>query len=1154
MFKRSAVTCRTIASLTLLVLFASLQVLAEETPMPGAADLAPMITCEGLTAIPTCHYHPPSGFCPPYYQPPSLPVSLPPMLYGCWTSCCGVLGGPADPPGPINTTIITRKRSEERVEDKPGDVRIENRTEESISRRRTSPVVRYPPPDIEVVDLPMDEQLVQPLPKELIFPHPGGPLPGERDQPITPLPEPPVETERPPETTEPSTETRTEQMEEPSRRDSQPSGNDDVERISLNLDEEHLPPDYDGSFGLPSVPWTRGQERLGIFEIGLGTEPDIVATALIDNMHDDGMGSSYLVLVLAKQGSLLVCFLEGDERGTSFLIQTIADDLPRVWLYIPCIGLQKELVSPEELAGSFAGSALSYVDAASNADSFAEVGEWIGEGSFAVDDTPSAVDVVRLAVDSPLGTDYSEALFWVDRACGIATAARYLDDSGDVVATMEAYFLGEFEGHAVADEIRVENMADGSITWIQFLDRRRLESPLPDSVFDPEALPSLDCEALEFLDPFDLDTFDPEMLGRTATEEPEQPDESSQHDSPTSGDDERPEVTLPVFESPDLPVELYPPLSGGRASGYEIMPADARIVSLNVGGTMYESADLGVQGGTLHVVRIEGPLRWNALTAHDAATTWFTNRMHRGLVSRDPLSGAIVPDFAKSYEVSEDSLVIIFHLREDVRWSNGEPITADDVVFTFNDIILNEDVDCDWRGRLLLPDDTYPVCEKIDDYTVIFTMSTIFRPAFSFLSFPILPEHMLAQFVHLRNPDVPVGTFNETWTLDTPLDELVCNGPWIVTEYIPDVLVTMESNPYYYGYDPAGVQLPYYDNVVAEIVTNQDVALLKFRNGEIDTFAPRGSDIPILLPEGEERGFTVLITDDPTREKTYIMLNQDIGLAEGANAEKRELYRDVRFRQAVTHLVDSETIISNIHNGLATVPWSAVPMTSPFYAGRDVYGGPITESNARFFSYDQAGAAELLDELGVIDWDGDGWRNLPSGAPLTMLIETQDDTNLIGSCLVLCDDLQAVGLNADLRVMGTAALIDRFFASTSDIWIHNALGSDEPNDDSSLFHSCGSLHGFRYSACDDPTEIDLRIDELLALGAATFDLDEALDYYVEMQHLLSEQLGFIPMCQPTFQYAYYNHVGNASLASPISSPDGPDGLLMEMCFDRRLVD
>jgi len=586
--------------------------------------------------------------------------------------------------------------------------------------------------------------------------------------------------------------------------------------------------------------------------------------------------------------------------------------------------------------------------------------------------------------------------------------------------------------------------------------------------------------------------------------------------------------------------------------GYDTMPADAHVIPIGVEGTVYEDMELGVRGGTLHIPNIEDPKAWNNHTAKETSTTWFTYRMHRGLMNLDHISGAVVPDFAKSYEISEDGLVITFHLREGINWSDGTPITADDVLFTFNDVITNEDVDCNARPGMILPDGTFPICEKVDDYTVTFTLSTIYRPILNQMTFSLMPKHKLAQYVHKLNPDVPAGTFNETWTLDMDLSELVGNGPWIVTDYQVNVSVTMERNPYYYGYDPAGTQLPYYDKIVSHIVANQDVSMLKFRNGEVDVYAMRPEDIPILLPEGPSKGFQVMVTDLAQYGTTWICPNLDIGLADGTDEEKRELYRNVEFREAIAHLLDKDTMVQNVLNGLGTAQWTGVSVPSPFYAGRDEYGGPTTENDAVWFEYDPALAASKLDALGVVDQDGDGWRDLPSGAPLTIEINANDNTIRIAYCLIIQDDLRAVGLNANFQVVDFNTLVNRLLGATGDIIQLGLTGGDEPNSGKNVYTSCGNLHAYRYSACEDPDEVDLRIDELMDLGANTFDLDEAFDYYKEYQILLAHQLGYIYLCQPTFLYTYYDYVGNAFMASPTSTPGGNNGLLTELCFDKRL--
>jgi peptide/nickel transport system substrate-binding protein len=588
---------------------------------------------------------------------------------------------------------------------------------------------------------------------------------------------------------------------------------------------------------------------------------------------------------------------------------------------------------------------------------------------------------------------------------------------------------------------------------------------------------------------------------------------------------------------------------GLLGQGYGAQPADALVFPIGIPGTVYEDMELGVRGGTLTMSTNEDPKGWNNCTAHETSTTAFTSKQHSGLISNDPISAALIPDLARSWEISADSLVIIFHLREGIKWSDGKPITAEDVVFTYNDIILNEDVDTNQRDGQLLPDGAFPVCEKVDDYTVSFTMSTTFRPALNSLSFEIMPKHALAQYVHKLNPEVPVGTFNEAWTLDADLSELVGNGPWIVSDYQPNVSVTMTRNPYYYGYDTAGIQLPYYDSIVASIVTNRDVAMLKFRNGEIDTYDLRPEDIAILLPESARKGFSILITDQPDYGTRWFMINQDIGLPDGTNAEKRVLYRNIEFRKALAHLIDKNSIIQNIGNGLGAAQWSPVSVPSPFYAGRDYYGGPITENEAIWFEYDPDLAASILGGLGVVDMDDDGWRDLPSGDPFGIEINTSDNTMGIGICQIYQDDLRAVGLNAIFQIIAFNTLVDRLFSATGDIIALGLTGSDEPNAGSNVYRSCGALHAYRFSACDEPNEVDLRIDELLALGAGTFDLDEAFDYYKEYQQLLANQLGYVYTVVGTFQYAYYDYVGNAFMSGPTSVPHGR---LAVLCFDTRL--
>ncbi len=579
--------------------------------------------------------------------------------------------------------------------------------------------------------------------------------------------------------------------------------------------------------------------------------------------------------------------------------------------------------------------------------------------------------------------------------------------------------------------------------------------------------------------------------------------------------------------------------------------SDIVVVPLGVEGTSYAHLEPGTPGGTLYVSSIVDPKSWNSVTSNENSTTQFTSMMLRGLVDIDPNNSAVVPELAKGWDSSDDGLTLTFHLRRGLRWSDGMPFTADDVVFTYNDLYYNEDIDTNTRDVLQLPDGTYPQVERVDDYTVRITMSMPFRPIFSALGSNILPRHKLAQYVHKLNPDVSADLFNSVWGIDTDPSELVGMGPFIVERYEADQHVIMRRNPYYYHYDPNGVQLPYLDRYIVQIVQNQDVSMLKFLNHEIQAFGPRAEDVAILVGDADRVGFTVLVDPDvPVFGTSWIGINQDIGLAEETDENLRTLFRDIRFRQAIAHAVDKETIISNVYNELAVPQWSPVSYLSPFYAGRTDYGGPVTEEAAVVYEFDPVRSAELLDRIGIVDADGDGWRDFADGSALEIEFNTNPSTIREAIGLIVTDDLRAIGLNVVFQPLDFNTLVTRLTTSMFEMILLGLTGGTEPNSGANVYRSSGGLHFWHDSAdTGDLYEVEARIDELLAAGVATYDNDEAFEIYKEYQILLTTaDLGLIYTVNPTFIYAYYDEVGNGNIANPIATPSGGNGLTMDLVF------
>jgi len=599
-------------------------------------------------------------------------------------------------------------------------------------------------------------------------------------------------------------------------------------------------------------------------------------------------------------------------------------------------------------------------------------------------------------------------------------------------------------------------------------------------------------------------------------------------------------------------------LTGGLAlfaQGYSEIPVGAKILPLGVAETPWEELRPGLRGGTFTTYDLGNPTRWNPTTAVETSTTLYTNLIFHGMVDLNPITATIDPALADRWEVSQDGRTIVFHLRQGLCWSDGEPFTADDVLFTFNDVILNDDITTGVRDALRLPDGTFPTIERLGDHAVRVTTPTPFRPILSAMGQKILPEHRLAQFVHKRNPDVAPGTFNTALGLDTDPAEIVGMGPYVIDRFVPDQQVVLKRNPYYYVYDAERTQLPYYDERVILIVPSDDVALLKFLNGEIDAFAPQLTDLPFLMGQGPLRGFTVLVDPGaPMYGTSWIGFNQDIGLADGTDENKRELYRNRTFRQAFAHLLDKEAMIESVFFGLASPQWSSLSFGSPFYAGRETYGGPITERDAVIYAYDLVEAARLLDSIGIIDRDRDGWRDFEDGSRVEITLSTvSGQSNAEGMSVILVDRARRVGLDVEFVTGDATAVLVSMFSGTFDALILAFTGGNEPNSLTSAFAPCGRLHFWRRSACEGPTDVDRALAELFAAGTATLDDDAAFEIYHEAQRQIAEDVSLIYTVYGAFRYAFYDHVGNAQMANPSGHATGLSGNAVDFIFDRRLA-
>lgn len=580
-------------------------------------------------------------------------------------------------------------------------------------------------------------------------------------------------------------------------------------------------------------------------------------------------------------------------------------------------------------------------------------------------------------------------------------------------------------------------------------------------------------------------------------------------------------------------------------------PPGAKVVPLGEAGTIWQGLEPGVRGGTFRSAMFGNPQTWNPLAAVETATTTITNLLYHGLVTLNPITAEIEPALATSWQYSDDGTTLTFVLRAGVCWSDGEPLTADDVVFTFNDVILNPNIVTTARDSLRLPDGSMPTIEKIDELTVRVSVSMPYRPLLTAMGKRILPRHKWAASVQAMVP----GETNAFLGLDASPGDVVGTGPYVLDSFLPDQAVILKRNPYYYVVDGQGTQLPYYDRRIVRIEPSSDLSLLQFLNGELDAFEPLPGDLPLLVARAATRGFTVLVDRSlPVYGSSWVCFNQDIGQADGTDAEKRAVYRDLDFRQAFAHLVDKQGMIDALFHGLALPQWSPVSMGSPYYAGRSEYAGPVTEASAVTFPYDPGRAARTFDELGLVDRDGDGWRDFVDGHRATFTLATvAGQTDYEGECLILVESARSVGLDVRYEAQDMGLLFAGLFGGAFDIVLLGFNGGADPNMLASAYSSCGRMRFWSRSSCTESTDADAAMDELFRAGTSTFDAGEAFDVYTDLQRSAAWEANLIYTVYPVFRFAYYDHVGNAGMANPNGHPSAENGLAADIAYDRRLA-
>ncbi|NWG15260.1 MAG: hypothetical protein HXY41_01370 [Chloroflexi bacterium] len=471
-------------------------------------------------------------------------------------------------------------------------------------------------------------------------------------------------------------------------------------------------------------------------------------------------------------------------------------------------------------------------------------------------------------------------------------------------------------------------------------------------------------------------------------------------------------------------------------------------------------------GGTLITAIGDNPVSLNGIYANDgisgAVLSWLFNPLTLG---GENWGTQITGDLAESYSVSDDGLTWTFNLHQGVKFHDGEELTADDVVYTFQTIQTSEEDIAPFRPRFYQGDQAIQF-EAPDDYTVVARLAEPNASFFTDISVPIVPRHVL------EGQDLREGPFNR---------QPVGTGPFKVVEWVTGESITLEAHEEYFRGRPC------LDRLIFRIIPDEQAQVNALLTGEIDFLL----NVP---------GASVAQFQD-NAEFTFVTADFDSQFQIVFNMAK-EQFQDKRVRQALMIAIDRQALVDTVRQGFGVVQNSHFDSVVPFYS-QDKLGG---------YDYDPERAGQLLDEAGITDSDGDGVRDL-NGQPwvVNLLTFQQGFRNYFDYATVVQAYWQDIGIQVELETRDLATMVEQLYQERIEDKPYDVLTSGwsqigpEPNSYANFYITTDAL-GPNLGNYNNPV-----VNDLFAQAQKMTDFDERMAVYEQIEAILWDELPALPL-------------------------------------------
>jgi peptide/nickel transport system substrate-binding protein len=534
--------------------------------------------------------------------------------------------------------------------------------------------------------------------------------------------------------------------------------------------------------------------------------------------------------------------------------------------------------------------------------------------------------------------------------------------------------------------------------------------------------------------------------------------------------------------------------SGPAALAFHLPQAPQSGEELQIG-----DSEVGHYGGSLVVAQGAEPRTLNPVTAADVRSREVIGQMMADLIHINRESQKTEPSLAKSWTASRDGRVFTLKLRRGLRFSDGQPFNADDVVFSFR-VYLDEKIHSPQRDLLIVGGQPIAV-QRIDSYTVRFTLTQPYAAAERiFDSLAMMPRHLLEKAYHEER-------FTQVWNVNTPPAEMAGMGPFRLKQYVPGQRIVLERNPYFWKIDQKKNRLPYLNELIFLFAGNEDAQVIRFQAGDTDIISRVNAENYALLSRDAQRHYE-LFDLGPSLEYNFLLFNLNDVKGPTASTLGPQLawFSDLKFRQAVSSVIDREAIVKLVYAGRGMPLWGNVSPSNKLWMNQFLPHPARSLENAR----------DLLKSAGF-SWRNDGRLMDRQKRPVEFsIIASSSNNQRTKIATIIQSDLSQLGMDVHVVPLEFRALLDRVLQTFDyEAAVMGLGGGDaDPNPEMNVWLSSGSAHLWHLGETKPATDWEAQIDQLMQKQMIELNYGRRKRLYDQVQEIIAANLPYVFLATP----------------------------------------